>query len=73
MSKAQLNRARQFSQAIVAAAERRGVRVEALAAHRFEDRGAPPALLLGYGSLSEPAIRRGIAELAAAVDEAAAR
>ncbi|MDX6665063.1 MAG: GntR family transcriptional regulator / MocR family aminotransferase, partial [Solirubrobacteraceae bacterium] len=53
--------------AVVAAAAARGVRVEALSVHRFEDRGAAPALLLGYGAMSEPAIRRGIAELALAV------
>jgi DNA-binding transcriptional MocR family regulator len=44
------------------------VRVEALSLHHFDRRSAPPGLLVGYGALSEQAIRRGIAELAAAVD-----
>ena len=56
--------------AVVAAAAARGVRVEALGPHRFAT--GRPGLLLGFGALSEPAIRRGIAELAMAVDEAAA-
>jgi GntR family transcriptional regulator/MocR family aminotransferase len=51
--------------AIVAAAAARGVRVEGLAPHRFA--AGPPALLLGYGALSEQAIRRGVAELAIAI------
>ena len=55
--------------AVVEAAAARGVRVEPLSQHRFEDRGAPPALLLGFGAMTEQAIGRGIAELAAAVDE----
>jgi GntR family transcriptional regulator/MocR family aminotransferase len=59
--------------AVVAAAARRGVRAEPLGTHRFEDRGAPPALLLGYGAMTEQAIGRGIAKLAAAVDDAARR
>jgi GntR family transcriptional regulator/MocR family aminotransferase len=52
--------------AVVAAAQARGVAVEAASVHRFGSGGAP-ALLLGYARLSEPAIRRGVAELAAAV------
>src|SRR3954452_15296877 len=59
--------------AVVEAAAARGVRVEGLSAHRFGDSAAPPALLLGYGSMTEQAIRRGIRELAAAVDDAARR
>src|SRR4051794_21990987 len=59
--------------AVVEAAAARGVRVEGLSAHRFDDGAAPPALLLGYGSMTEQAIRRGIRELAAAVDDAARR
>ena len=61
-------------QAIVAAAARRGVRAEPMSVHRFAtepDAAAAPALLLGYGALTEQAIRRGIAELAAAVHDAA--
>jgi GntR family transcriptional regulator/MocR family aminotransferase len=53
--------------AICAAANARGVRVEGVGAHRFAP--GPPGLLLGYGALTEPAIRRGVAELAAAVRE----
>jgi GntR family transcriptional regulator/MocR family aminotransferase len=56
--------------AVVAAATARGIRVEGMAAHHFGP-GAAPALLLGYGSLTEQAIRRGIRELAAAVDDIA--
>ncbi len=37
--------------------------------HRFETRDATPGLLLGYGALSEQAIRRGVAELALAVGD----
>ncbi|MFL5845317.1 MAG: PLP-dependent aminotransferase family protein [Solirubrobacteraceae bacterium] len=51
--------------AIVAAAAKRGVRVERLAHHRFTP--GPPALLLGYGALSEQGIRRGIEALAQAI------
>jgi GntR family transcriptional regulator/MocR family aminotransferase len=58
---------------VVAAAAARGVRVEGLSSHRFGDGPAPPALLVGYGSMSEQAITRGIRELAAAVDDAARR
>ena len=57
--------------AIVSAAAARGVRVEPLRPHRFDTSDAPPALLLGYAAMSEQAIRRGVAELAAAVDAAA--
>lgn len=56
--------------AVVRAAAARGVRVEGLAQHRFEREGKPPMLLLGYASLTEQAIRRGVAELAVAVGEA---
>ena len=41
--------------------------------HRFDTAAGPPALLLGYGALTEQAIGRGVAELAAAVDDAARR
>jgi DNA-binding transcriptional MocR family regulator len=54
---------------VVDAAKRRGVRVEGVGVHRFSP--GPPALLLGYGAMTEQGIRRGIAELAAAVEEAA--
>ena len=59
--------------AVVAAAAERGVGVEGMAIHRFSPEGTPPTLLLGYGALSEPAIRQGVRELAAAVDEVASR
>ena len=58
--------------AIAGAAALRGVRVEPLSHHRFDPSAGPPGLLLGYGSMSEPAIRRGIAELAQAVADATA-
>jgi len=58
--------------AIASAAALRGVRVEPLSQHRFDPSAGPPGLLLGYGSMSEPAIRRGIAELAQAVADATA-
>jgi GntR family transcriptional regulator/MocR family aminotransferase len=53
--------------AIAEAAARRGVRVEPVSQHHFDPSARPPGLLLGYGSMSEQAIRRGIAELARAV------
>lgn len=61
--------------AIVSAAAERGVRFEPLGPHRFAAAVADeaPALLLGYAALSEQAIRRGVAELAVAVDAAAGR
>jgi GntR family transcriptional regulator/MocR family aminotransferase len=52
-------------QAIAAAAAQRGVRVEPLGAHRFAK--GPPGLLLGYGAMTEQAIRRGVGELALAL------
>lgn len=57
--------------AVVDAAARRGVRVEPMSRHRFDAKAGPPGLLLGYGSMTEQAIRRGIAELAHAVADAA--
>jgi GntR family transcriptional regulator/MocR family aminotransferase len=56
--------------AVVEAAAKRGVRVEPLSNHRFEDRGAAPAILLGFGSMTEQAIGRGVAALAQAVADA---
>jgi GntR family transcriptional regulator/MocR family aminotransferase len=55
--------------AVVSAAARRGVRVEGIGQHRFTADPQRPALLLGFGSLSEQAIRRGVAELAAAIGD----
>ncbi|MEA2209707.1 MAG: GntR family transcriptional regulator / MocR family aminotransferase [Solirubrobacteraceae bacterium] len=54
--------------ALVRAAAARGVGVEALSLHRYAA-GGEPALLLGYGSLPEPAIERGIRLLADAAAE----
>ena len=52
---------------VVEAAAGRRVAVEPMAPHRFAPRpAAAPALLLGYAQLREPAIRRGVAELARA-------
>jgi GntR family transcriptional regulator / MocR family aminotransferase len=52
--------------ALVAAAASRGVGVDGLALHRYGV-GGPPGLVLGYGSLAEPAIRQGVRLLASAV------
>ena len=51
--------------AAVERARSRGVGLYGLAEHRVEP--GSPALLLGYGRIAEPAIDRGIAELAAAI------
>jgi GntR family transcriptional regulator / MocR family aminotransferase len=45
--------------ALIAAAAGRGVGLEGLALHRYESTG-PPGLVLGFASLSEPAIEQGI-------------
>jgi GntR family transcriptional regulator/MocR family aminotransferase len=51
--------------AAVERARSRGVGLYGLAEHRVEP--GSPALLLGYGRIAEPAIDRGVAELAAAI------
>jgi GntR family transcriptional regulator/MocR family aminotransferase len=51
--------------AVLSAARGRGVGLQGVAEHRLRD--APPALLLGYGRIAEPAIEAGVRELAAAV------
>ena len=51
--------------AVLRRARGRGVGLQGLAEHRLLD--APPALLLGYGRIAEPAIDAGVRELAAAV------
>ena len=51
--------------AVVQAARGRGVGLQGLAEHRLLD--GPPALLLGYGRIAEPAIEAGVRELAAAL------
>jgi GntR family transcriptional regulator / MocR family aminotransferase len=52
---------------LVAAAAERGVGLEGLALHRFGP-GGPPGLVLGFGSLPEPAIEHGIRLLAEAAE-----
>ena len=51
--------------ALVSAAEARGVGLDSLAPHAA--RPHPPAVILGYGRISEPAIEPGVRALAAAV------
>jgi GntR family transcriptional regulator/MocR family aminotransferase len=53
--------------ALVSAAAERGVGLDGLALHRYAAGGAP-GIVLGFGSLAEPAIERGIRLLAAAVE-----
>jgi GntR family transcriptional regulator/MocR family aminotransferase len=48
---------------LVETARRRGVLIEGASAHWSDPRSAPPALVLGYGSLAESAIREGLATL----------
>jgi GntR family transcriptional regulator / MocR family aminotransferase len=55
---------------LAAAAYARGVLVEDGAWHWAHPEDAPPSLVLGYGATPEPAIRRGIATLAEAIDVA---
>jgi GntR family transcriptional regulator / MocR family aminotransferase len=54
--------------ALLAAAKARGVGLEGLSLHRFAAAG-PPALVLGFGNLSEPAIEQGVRLLADAFAE----
>jgi GntR family transcriptional regulator/MocR family aminotransferase len=54
--------------ALVRAAARRGVGVQGVALHRYLP-GGPPGLLLGYASLSEPAIEHGVRLLGEALAE----
>lgn len=56
---------------VVAGAAERGVGVEGLALHSFSAR-RPPALVLGFACLPEPAITRGVRLLAEAVNSARA-
>jgi len=55
--------------AVLERARSRGIGLYGLSEHRIEP--GPPALLLGYGRIAEPAIAAGAAELAAAVRYAA--
>jgi GntR family transcriptional regulator/MocR family aminotransferase len=48
---------------LVEAARKRGVLVEGASWHWSVPRGAPPALVIGYGAIAEPAIRSGLAVL----------
>jgi GntR family transcriptional regulator / MocR family aminotransferase len=52
---------------VVAAARRRSVGVYPMSDYRFGGSAAPAALVLGYGGLGEPAIKRGVRLLALAI------
>jgi GntR family transcriptional regulator / MocR family aminotransferase len=52
---------------VVAGASRRSVGVYPMSDYRFGASAGPPALVLGYGGLGEPAIRRGMQLLALAL------
>ena len=54
--------------ALARTAAARGLLVEEAARHWADPAQAPPSLVLGYGQLSEPAIRRGIGVLAGAIN-----
>jgi len=55
---------------LAAAAYERGILVEDGAWHWARPEDAPPSIVLGYGSVGEPAVRRGVAILADAVSAA---
>ena len=48
---------------LLVAARKRGLLIEGASWHWSDPQSAPPALVLGYGSISEPAIRNGLAML----------
>jgi GntR family transcriptional regulator/MocR family aminotransferase len=50
---------------LVEAARTRGVLVEGARWHWSAHSAAPPALVIGYGAIAEPAIRSGLAILGA--------
>lgn len=52
---------------VVAATRRRSVGVYGMSAYRSPDLSGPPALVLGYGGLSEQSIPAGVAALAEAL------
>jgi GntR family transcriptional regulator / MocR family aminotransferase len=54
-------------QAILSEARRRRIELDAMGNYLADPRAGPPALLLGYAKTSEPTIRSGVRELAAAV------
>jgi len=58
---------------LTAAAAARGVSVHGLSRHRANPTAGPPGLILGYANLPEPAIKRGIRELAIARKQTRAR
>ena len=59
-------------QAIVTEARGRRIELDAMGNYRADPRAGPPTLLLGYAKSSEPAIRAGVRELAAAVSSSRA-
>jgi GntR family transcriptional regulator/MocR family aminotransferase len=54
---------------VVAEARRRSVGVYPISDYRFGGSAAPAALVLGYGGLGEPAIKRGVRLLALAISD----
>jgi GntR family transcriptional regulator/MocR family aminotransferase len=48
-------------------ARSRGIALAGVAEHHFRPTSGPPALLLGYGRLTEPTIKAGVEELARAI------
>jgi len=54
---------------LVEAARRRGLHIEGASWHFSDAHSAPPALVLGYGSIDEAAIRSGLALLGSIYDE----
>jgi GntR family transcriptional regulator/MocR family aminotransferase len=59
--------------ALIAAAARRSVAVYGVGVHRARGHASPPALVVGYGAMSERAIAAGVARLAAAHADARVR
>ena len=60
-------------QAIREEARLRGIELETMSDFRPDASGRPPALVLGYAQMSEPAIRAAVTELAVAVRAARGR
>jgi GntR family transcriptional regulator/MocR family aminotransferase len=54
---------------LVERARRRGVLVEGASGHWWAPAAAPPALVIGYGAISEQAIRSGLAILGSIYQE----
>jgi GntR family transcriptional regulator/MocR family aminotransferase len=57
---------------LVEAAAEESVGTEGIAKHRFQERAGAPAILLGYGAISEPAIEPGIKRLKRALTKLSA-